>query len=156
ILLEDKGDLGHAEKQWQQAQAEADGDHIWGLVIQMHLSQIQSARQWETHLNDIVTGLRQGKPYEPASEQERKAADAGGLEALEDFVKARERWVELKVGSSKNLEQRPLLLLASKKVADLADKAMPGKREEEVATVRLALVRERLELAGKNLREQKS
>src|SRR5207237_7721665 len=150
------GDLQAAKKKWEEGAKVAGDDHVWGLLINKHLQHIEEAVQLEATLENKVEDMRKGMPYQSASVDEGKAVDAFRYEVLGDFVRARESWTDLQRGMPRDTAHRPLHLLASKKRSDLAKKAMPDKKEEEVLSARIAHVGNRLAQAKKWLNDKET
>jgi serine/threonine-protein kinase len=126
VELEEAGDLAGARERWQALQKhrnDADPEQRpWALVADKRLRELKEVEEREQRLLDLFDAEGKLLPgYKPASDLERLAVEAVQNELLKKLPAAREGWIELRQKCEKQPEQRVWVLLAAKKLRELAE-----------------------------------
>ena len=142
ITAEETGDFGTARQIWTklakfkegQAKAEPSETRPCGLVAEARLQALDEVDKREQKLEKGVTKAGFAKGFEPADDEEKKAAKAFQLE-LQKSPEAIKAWQDVQ----KNLERdatatRAWWLLAAKRLRSLAVAERPGKKAKEPRT----------------------
>jgi hypothetical protein len=159
---EEVGDWGAVNEEWREVtklKGDADPDlRVWRLLAQKRLGDLATAAALEQELPqqahssslnlDVVQQRIQAvrsDPEFPLNEDRLlQAFKAFRYERFGDFPAARANWQDLKQSCERDMEQRPLFLLAAKRSQDprILQRATSPKEE---TGLRLQRIRERLE-----------
>jgi hypothetical protein len=170
LSSEEVGDWGAANEHWREVakfKTDADPDlRLWGLVAQKRIDDLATAtvlEQWlpeQIHLHSFNLDVIKNKVSEVRSAQGfrlnwdmmEEAIKASRYELFGDLAAARANWQALRERWEREMEQRPLFLLAAKRLQEPRMKARATKEEETRA--RLQRIKERLEEARRFLAEK--
>jgi hypothetical protein len=154
--LEEIGDISGAAERWQSLEkykeAGDDGDRAWALLAGKRVQELSDVTLREKQLRTHVERARQFKPEpKPANERDLKMAHAMRAEQFGDLAIALRSWQGIKEKYQADSDARPAILLASKKIYELKDKAPRGPEEKKS---QLSLLSKKLDEAGQSLPSQ--
>jgi serine/threonine-protein kinase len=147
VRAEEAGELEAALERWrslgQKYKGSSDLDaHAWGLLGEKRLKDLQAVQEKELQLRRRIDQARYaGEEFKPSSEAERLAAQATHYEMFEDQALALRQWQKLKEIFQADLQSRPLVVLATKRISQLKGSAPAGTEERKT---RQALVSKNL------------
>jgi hypothetical protein len=167
---EEVGDWGAANEHWKEAakfKADVDPDlRLWGLVAQKRIDDLATAAVLEQELPELLRehsfnrdllkskalAVRSAQEFRPDWEMVEQAVKASRYELFGDLSAARANWQTLRDRCEKEMEQRPLFLLAAKRLQEPRMRARATKEEEN--RVRLQCIKHHLDESRKLVTEK--
>ena len=116
--------------------------HVWGLVAEKRLRDLQAVENCMKELKDKVEQARAGQDIKPESDIEKTALEIVHLQMFGDVGRASRNWKMLKLKYEKDPDQRPWFLLACWQIEELKKQPIPSEKEEPAE--RIKLVEDRL------------